>query len=75
VTVSVSARYRSTAQGLLADVLGGGRVQAGGRLVEEQHLGVAEQRLGQLEPLAQALGQGAESITGPADAAQLTARK
>jgi hypothetical protein len=36
----------------LMDVAGGGRVQAGGRLVEEQHLRVAEQRPGQGDPLA-----------------------
>ncbi|HEY2077068.1 MAG TPA: hypothetical protein VGH53_12100 [Streptosporangiaceae bacterium] len=46
----------------LVDVAGGGRVRAGGRLVEKQHLGVAEQRPGQVEPLAQALGQGAEGM-------------
>jgi hypothetical protein len=33
------------------------------------------QRPGQVEPLAQALGQGAAGIAGPADAAELTARK
>jgi hypothetical protein len=36
----------------LMDVAGGGRIQAGGRLVEEQHLRVAEQRPGQGDPLA-----------------------
>jgi hypothetical protein len=36
---------------------------------------VAEQRPGQVEPLAQAFGQGAAGIAGPADAAELTARK
>ena len=49
----------------LVDVAGGDRVQAGGRLVEEQHLRVAEQRPGQGDPLAQALGQGAAGIAGP----------
>ena len=49
----------------VVDVAGGGGVQAGGRLVEEQHLRVAEQRPGQGDPLAQALGQGAACIVGP----------
>ena len=49
----------------LVDVAGGDRVEAGGRLVEEQHLRVAEQRPGQGDPLAQALGQGAAGIVGP----------
>ena len=49
----------------VVDVAGGDRVQAGGRLVQEQHLRVAEQRPGQGDPLAQALGQGAAGIVGP----------
>ena len=49
----------------LVDVPGGDRIQAGGRLVEEQHLGVAEQRPGQGDPLAQALGQRAAGVAGP----------
>ena len=47
------------------DVPGGDRIQAGSRLVEEQHLRVAEQRPGQGDPLAQAFGQGAAGIMGP----------
>jgi hypothetical protein len=50
----------------LVDVVGGGRVQAGGGLVEEQHLRVGQQRPGQGDPLAQALGQGAAGVVGPA---------
>ncbi len=49
----------------LVDVAGGDRIQAGGRLVEEQHLRVAEQRPRQRDPLAQALGQRAARIAGP----------
>ena len=49
----------------LVDVSGGDRVQAGGRLVEEQHLRVAEQRPRQGDPLAQAFGQGAAGVVGP----------
>ena len=49
----------------LMDVPGCDRVEAGGRLVEEQHLRVAEQRSGQGDPLAQALGQRAAGIAGP----------
>jgi len=46
-------------------VAGRDRVQSGGRLVEEQHLRVAEQRPCQGDPLAQTLGQGAACIAGP----------
>ena len=51
----------------LVDVAGGDRVQAGGGLVEEQHLRVAEQRPGQGDPLAQPFGQRAAGIVGPVD--------
>jgi hypothetical protein len=60
-------RHTTAAQRVdqLMDVAGGDRIQAGGRLVEEQHLRVAEQRPGQSDPLAPALGQGAAGIVGP----------
>ena len=40
------------------------RVEAGGRLVEEEHPGLAEERLGQAEPLAHALRVGADAPVG-----------
>ena len=40
---------------------GAPRVEAGGRLVEQQHARAAEQRLGQAEALAHALGIGADA--------------
>ena len=43
----------------------GDRVEAGRRLVEEQHLRVAEQRPGERDPLAQPLGERAAGIAGP----------
>jgi hypothetical protein len=49
----------------LMDVSSDGRIQAGGRLVEEQHLRVAEQGSGQGDSLAEPLGQGAADIVGP----------
>src|ERR1022692_680087 len=49
----------------LVHVPGRDRVQAGGRLVEEQHPRVVEQGPGQGDPLAQALGQRAAGIAGP----------
>jgi hypothetical protein len=49
----------------LVDLAGGDRVQAGGRLVQEQQLRVAEQRPGQGDPLAEPFGQGAAGIVGP----------
>ena len=49
----------------LVDLAGGDRVQAGRRLVQEQHLRVAEQRPGQGDPLAQPFGQGAAGVAGP----------
>ena len=51
----------------LVHVAGGDRVQAGGRLVEEQDLRVAQQRPGQRDPLAQPLGQGAAGVVGPVE--------
>ena len=39
------------------DRLGGGRIEARGRLVEEQHLGVARERARQRQPLLLAAGQ------------------
>ena len=48
----------------LMDVPGSRRVQAGGRLIEEQDLRVTEQRAGQGNPLAKALGQGAARVIG-----------
>ena len=47
------------------DLSSGNRVEAGGRLVEEQHLRVAEQRPRQRDLLAEALGQGAAGIVRP----------
>jgi hypothetical protein len=49
----------------LVDVASRDRIQAGGRLVQEQHLRVAEQRPGQGDPLAEPFGQGAAGIVGP----------
>ena len=52
---------------LLDDVVEGlaqRRVEAGGRLVEEQHPGLAEQRLGEAEPLAHAFRVGADPAVG-----------
>ena len=45
-------------------VLAAAEVEAGGRLVEQQQLGVGHQRPGDLHPLALALGQGAEGAVG-----------
>jgi hypothetical protein len=50
-----------------------GWIQAGRRLVQQQRAGMAEQRLGEAEPLAHALGVGADaavSDSGQADAVQ-----
>jgi hypothetical protein len=51
----------------LVDVPGGGRVQAGRGLVEEQDLRIAEQSPGQGYSLAQTVRQGAAGIAGPVD--------
>ena len=40
------------------------RVEAAGRLVQDQHRRIAEQRLGQADALSQALGQLADLIAG-----------
>ena len=39
-------------------------VETGRRLVEEQHLGIAQQRSRQRRPLPQSLGQGAARVGG-----------
>ena len=61
------------------DVAGGGRVEARGRLVEEQHLGVVEQRPGQGEALALAGREALHEDVGPVGHAepleQLVARR
>ena len=49
----------------LVDIARGDRIETGGRLVEEQHLGLAEQRPGQGDPLAETLGERAAGIAGP----------
>jgi len=49
----------------LVDIARGDRVKPGCRLVEEQHLRVAEQRPRQRDALAETLGQGAAGIAGP----------
>ena len=46
------------------DATGGDRIQPGRRLVEEQHLGIAEQRPRQRDPLAQPFGQRAARVFG-----------
>ena len=45
-------------------VLAPAEVEAGGRLVEQQQLGVGHQRPGDLDPLALALAEGAEGAVG-----------
>jgi hypothetical protein len=49
----------------LVDVAGGDRIQAGGRLVEEKHLRVAQQRPCQGDPLAEPFGQRTAWIASP----------
>ncbi len=49
----------------LVDLAGGDGVEAGRRLVEEQHLRVAEERSRQGDPLAEALGQRAATVRRP----------
>ena len=49
----------------IVDVARGDRVEAGGRLVQEEHLRIVEQGPGQTDPLAQPLGQLAADIVGP----------
>jgi hypothetical protein len=49
----------------LVDVASGHRIQPRGRLLEEQHLRVAELRPGQGDPLAQTFGEGAAGLVGP----------
>ena len=50
----------------LVDVSAGDRIEPGGRLVEEQHLGVAQQRSRERDPLAQTLGQRRRRDRAPA---------
>ena len=49
----------------LVHLAGGHRVEARGRLVQEDDLGVVQQRPGQPDPLAEALGKGAAGVFGP----------
>ena len=46
------------------EVLAAAEVEPGGRLVEQQQLGVGHQRAGDLDPLALALAEGAEGAVG-----------
>ena len=48
----------------LADLLDPGRIEAVGRFVEDQQLGVLEERLGQAEPLAHPEGVGPDEVVG-----------
>src|SRR5207244_3152746 len=45
-----------------------GRVESGGRLIEDEHGRIGEQRVGQADALAVALGEGADEL--PADIGQ-----
>ena len=58
---TAAARARRSARGRL----GGHRIEAGGRLVKEQHLRLAQQRSRQGDPLTQTLGQSAAGIVRP----------
>ena len=64
VVSSTVAPSATTPPDGLPDLVARPRVQPGGRLVQEQHLGVAEQAGGQVEPAAHAAGVGLDRPPG-----------